>query len=186
MIGTPDADARRFDEHAPRIDRARSPLLAAALPWASVALLSLLGAATVIASAPLLPPLAFMALIAWRQLRPGMLPIWAGLPLGAIDDLYSGQPFGSAILLWSCTMLALEVADVRLSWRGFFQHWLEAAALISLYLVATCALAALAGAPFDPMALTPQLVLSLVSQPLVARLVAELDRLRLLPLRRPS
>ena len=166
-----------------RIDRAPSPLLAASLPWASVMLLSLLGAATIIASAPLLPPLAFQALLAWRMLRPGMLPAWAGLPLGAVDDLYSGQPLGSAIVLWSAAMLALELIDRRLRWRGFFQDWALATALTVAYLVLATGLAGVAGqggwhAPF-----APQLVVSIVAYPLVTRLVAMLDRLRLLPVR---
>lgn len=174
---------RLADADRKRINRAPSPLLAAGLPWLSVMLLSLLGAATVIASAPVLPPLAFMALLAWRMLRPGMLPLWAGLPLGAVDDLYSGQPFGSAILLWSLAMLAMEAIDRWLRWRGFVQDWLVAAALIVLYLLASVGIVALAGTPVELRAIAPLVMLSLVVHPLVTRLVAALDRLRLLPLR---
>lgn len=166
-----------------RINRAPSPLLAATVPWASVMLLSLLSATALIASAPMLPPFAFMALLAWRMLRPGMLPIAAGFPLGAVDDLYSGQPFGSAILLWSIAMLLLEIVDSRLRWRGFVQDWVLASALIVAYLAAAAAIAGLAGAPVDTALIVPQVVVSWVVHPLVTRLVAALDRLRLLPLR---
>jgi hypothetical protein len=52
----------------------------------------------IIAPAPVPPPLGFLLLLAWRLLRPGLLPPWAGLPLGLFDDLYSGQPTGSGPL----------------------------------------------------------------------------------------
>jgi hypothetical protein len=75
---------------------------------------------------------------------PTLLPVWAGLPLGLFDDLYSGQPFGSGIVLWSLTMLAMDVIDEKFLWRGFIQDWLTAAALLAAYVVLTAALAGLA------------------------------------------
>lgn len=167
-----------------RINRAPSPILARGVPWASVMLLSLVPFAPLFVSAPIVPPLAFMALLAWRMLRPGMLPVWAGAPLGAFDDLYSGQPFGSAILLWSCAMLAMELVDVRLRWRGFVQDWALAAALIAGYLVLATLISNLAGGAAPLRSILPQIVLSLIAHPLVTSLVAALDRLRLLPLRK--
>lgn len=166
-----------------RINRAPSPALAAGLPWASVALLSLVPFAPLIASAPVLPPVAFMALLAWRMLRPGLLPVWAGAPLGAFDDIYSGQPFGSAVLLWSASMLAMDLVDRRLRWRGFFGDWALAAAFVAACLVLAAVFADLAGgaAPLD--AIVPQVLLSAVIHPVVMRLVAALDRVRLMPLR---
>jgi rod shape-determining protein MreD len=166
-----------------RINRAPSPLLATGLPWLSVMLLSLVPFAPIVVSAPIVPPLAFMTLLAWRMLRPGMLPVWAGAPLGAFDDLYSGQPFGSGILLWSLAMLALEFGDARLRWRGFFQDWLLAAALIAAYLILTTLIANVAGGASPISAIIPQLLLSVIAHPVITRLVAMLDRVRLLPIR---
>ena len=62
-------------------------------------------------------------------------PVWAGLPLGFVDDLYSGQPFGSAMLLWSLAMIALEAIETRWPWRSFLLDWFAAAVLTSLYLL---------------------------------------------------
>jgi len=166
-----------------RINRAPSPVLSRGIPWLSVMLLSLAPFAPVFVSAPLMPPLAFMALLAWRMLRPGMLPVWAGAPLGAFDDLYSGQPFGSGVLLWSAAMLIMEVVDVRLRWRGFLQDWALAAALTAGYLVLAALLANATGGDTPLRAIVPQLVLSVILHPLVSRLVALLDRLRLIPVR---
>ena len=165
-----------------RINRAPSPILARGVPWASVMLLSLVPFAPLFASAPIVPPLAFMALLAWRMLRPGMLPVWAGAPLGAFDDLYSGQPFGSAVLLWSCAMLAIELVDVRLRWRGFLQDWALAAVLFAAYLVLATLISNLAGGAAPLRSILPQILLALIAHPLVTRLIAALDRLRLLPL----
>ena len=110
------------------INRAPSPFLARAVPWLSVMLASLAPTMPLIASAPVLPPLGFMFLLSWRQLRPGLLPVWAGLPLGLFDDLYSGQPFGSAMLTWSLAMIVLDVIEARFPWRSFLFDWAEAAA----------------------------------------------------------
>jgi rod shape-determining protein MreD len=164
------------------INRAPSPLLAALVPWLSIMLLSLLSATTGVASAPALPPLAFMALLAWRMLRPGMLPVSVGFPLGAVEDLYSGQPFGSAILLWSCAMLAMELIDANLRWRGFLLDWAIAGVLVVIYLAASSIIAG--GGRDGLVAIIPQAVLAVLVQPLVTRLVALLDRIRLLPLTR--
>ena len=167
-----------------RINRTHSPILARGVPWLSVILLSLTPFAPIFVSAPIVPPLAFMALLAWRMLRPGMLPVWAGAPLGAFDDLYSGQPFGSAVLLWSCAMLLMELVDVRLRWRGFLQDWALAAALVARYLVLATLIANLAGGAAPLRTIVPQIALAAVVHPLVTTLVAALDRLRLLPLRK--
>ena len=167
-----------------RINRAPSPILSRGVPWASVMLLSLVPFAPLFVSAPIMPPLAFMALLAWRMLRPGMLPVWAGAPLGAFDDLYSGQPFGSAVLLWSLAMLLMDLVDVRLRWRGFLQDWALATALIAAYLVLATVVANLAGGAAPWRVMVPQIALAVIAHPLVTRLIAALDKLRLLPLQK--
>ena len=167
-----------------RINRAPSPILSRGVPWASVMLLSLAPFAPLFVSAPIMPPLAFMALLAWRMLRPGMLPVWAGAPLGAFDDLYSGQPFGSAVLLWSLAMLLMDLVDVRLRWRGFLQDWALATALIAAYLVLATVVANLAGGAAPWRVMVPQIALAVIAHPLVTRLIAALDKLRLLPLQK--
>ncbi len=164
------------------INRAPSPLLAHATPWLSIMLASLLPSLPVIASAPVLPPFGFLLLLAWRQVRPGLLPVWTGLPLGAIDDLYSGQPFGSAILLWSLAMIALEVIDTRIPWRSYWLDWLAAAAAIGLYLVLGLLFANAAGGAADLMAIAPQTATSVLLYPLAGRAASALDRFRLTPI----
>lgn len=161
------------------INRAPSPLLAGGLPWVSIMLASLVTYSPVIASAPVLPPLAFMLLVAWRMLRPGLLPVWAGLPLGAFDDLYSGQPMGSGVVLWSLTMLAMELIDERFLWRGFLQDWLAAAAIFAAYLLLGSGIAGLASGHAALLAVVPQLVVTIALYPAIVWLVARLDGLRL-------
>ena len=50
-----------------QINRVHSPLLARAVPWLTVALASIMQTMPVIAAAPVVPPLGFMFLLAWRQ-----------------------------------------------------------------------------------------------------------------------
>lgn len=167
-----------------RINRAPHPAVAIGLPWAMIMLASMASFSPIIASAPVLPPIAYMMLLAWRMLRPGMLPVWAGLPLGVFDDLYSGQPFGSGILLWSLTMLVMELIDEQFRWRGFFGDWAVAATLIVGYLLICATLASIATGYPLPVVILPQVLVSVMLYPVMTGVVALLDRARLLPLKR--
>ena len=167
----------------PRINRTASPMLALATPWLLVMLGSLSPSWPVIASAPLLPPFGFLLLVGWQQLRPGLFPVWAGWPLGMFDDLFSGQPIGSAVVLWSAAMLALDFLEHGFPWRGFVLNWLVASAFISGYLLLALQIANLAGGAASPMVLLPQLAVAILVYPIGARLVGLADRFRLIPIR---
>lgn len=170
------------DANRKKINRTSSPALAMAVPWALVMLGSLSPTWPIIASAPILPPLGFLFLIAWQHLRPGLFPVWAGLPLGAFDDLFSGQPFGSAVLLWSLAMIAIDVIEARLPWRGFLQDWLSAAAIISGGLILSLAIANAGGGTTPIMVIVPQLIVAILIYPLMGRIAGLADRFRLLPI----
>ena len=169
------------DPFRKKINRAPSPLVARAVPWLTIMLASLAPTWPVIASAPVMPPLGFLFLLSWRQLRPGLLPVWAGLPLGLFDDLYSGQPFGSAMLLWSLAMIALDVVEARFPWRDFLFDWLEAACLIALLLLLSLAFANAAGGATHIRVLVPQIAMAVLVYPMIGRIVWLFDRFRLLP-----
>ena len=125
--------------------------------------------------------MGFLLFISWRQLHPGLLPIWAGLPLGFIDDLYSGQPIGSAVLLWSAAAIALDFVETRLPWRNSQTDWLLAAFVIAAYILISLLFANVAGGSTPVQVVLPQIALSMLCYPLVDRLVAWFDRLRLIP-----
>lgn len=166
-----------------RINRAPSPAFAVALPWLLVMLGSLSPMWPVIASAPVMPPLGFLFLLGWLHLRPGLFPVWAGLPLGLFDDLFSGQPFGSAVLLWSLASIGMDYVEARFPWRGFLQNWLVASAVIVVYLLCAAWIAGAAGRPVLFAAMLPQLGLAVLAYPIGAQLVGLVDRLRLIPIR---
>ena len=169
----------RRDAYGSRINRTHSDVLANVVPWVSISLGSLLAIFPIATALPFMPPLGFLMLLGWRLVRPGLLPVWAGMPLGLVDDLFSGQPFGFAIFTWSATMLVIEAAEMRLPWRNFWQDWFTAGIAIIGYLLIGWLLSG--GEPTIPslIAIVPQLVLSLLLFPAVARLTAALDRLRL-------
>lgn len=179
---TPSARAigRVRSRLARRMNRAPSPVLARGVPWASVLLGSLAPMWFIIASAPVLPPLGLLMLLAWRQLRPGLLPVWAGLPLGLFDDLYSGQPLGSAVLMWSAAMIILDVIETRFPWRNFLMEWVVASAMIAATILFGLVLANAAGGNAPLVVIVPQILVSIFAYPLVARAVALLDHFRLL------
>jgi rod shape-determining protein MreD len=170
---------RRPSANTRRITRKPSPAIAYLTPWVSIVLASAACGWPMIAVGPLVPPLGFLALLGWRQLHPGLLPAWAGLPLGFADDLLSGQPMGSGILTWSLAMLALDVIEFRWPWRNFVVEWAVAAAMIVAYILITALLANAAGGATSLLLLAPQLVLSVLVYPVVGRVVARLDMARL-------
>ncbi len=167
----------------PRINRIASPVLALATPWLLVMLGSLSPTWPVIASAPVLPPFGFLLLVGWQQLRPGLFPVWAGWPLGMFDDLFSGQPIGSAVVLWSVAMLALDFLDHRFPWRGFVLNWLVASAFITGYLFLALQIANMAGGAASAVVLLPQIAVAVLAYPVTARLVGLADKFRLIPIR---
>lgn len=174
----------RRDPFGSRINRAQSPSLAYGLPWVTILLGSLAPWLPVIAPAPVLPPFGFMMMLAWRLLRPGLLPLWAGLPLGLFDDLYSGQPLGSGIVLFSITLIVVQLVEIRFPWRNFWLDWLTASAILVPYLVVAALLSGARLTMVQMVVIMPQLLLSIVLFPIVARIVAMLDRLRLRRVRR--
>ena len=169
---------------ARRINRSQSPVLAFGVPWLTVLAGSLTPLLPVIAPAPVMPPFGFVVLLAWRLLRPGLFPLWAGVPLGLFDDLFSGQPVGSGIFLYSLTLLGIELIELRLPWRGFVLDWALASLTMALYLAAAALVSGRHVSTVQLSVIAPQLVLSVVTYPVVARLVALFDRLRLTRVRR--
>jgi len=174
----------RRDPFGSKINRTHLPLLAYGLPWLTILLGSLTPWLPIISPAPVLPPFGFVVLLAWRLLRPGLLPLWAGLPLGLFDDFYSGQPIGSGVLLFSLTLIAIELIEIRFPWRNFWIDWLTASAMLVIYLAVAAVLSGAELTFVQFRVILPQLVLSIVLFPVIARLVAHLDRLRLMRVRR--
>ncbi len=169
----------RSDMYGQRINRAHSPWRARSVPYGSVMLASLAPVVLMADLMPLAPPLGFLVLLGWRMVRPGLLPLWVGAPLGAFDDLVSGQPFGSAILLWSLAMIAIELIETRFPWRGFWQDWFTAGVMIACYWLAALLVSGASITAEMLMVALPQAVLAILLYPIIARMVASLDRFRL-------
>ena len=153
------------------------PAPARALPWLTVIGGSLVTILPFVAPAPMLPPCGLLMLLAWRlRSRFAMRP-WAAAPLGFVDDLVSGQPLGSGVLLWSLCFLAVDLLEQRLILRDFWQEWLLASGAVAFCLVAGRLLATPIGAQVDG-ALLAQIVASAMLLPPVTRLVAWIDARR--------
>lgn len=140
----------------------------------SIMLGSLMTIVPFIATFPILPPFGLMLLLAWRMRRPDVFKSWAPLPLGLFDDLVSGQPLGSAMLLWTIAHLAMDFVDTRLVWRDLWKDWAVAGATIGGVLIAGRLIAAPFGAHVDTAVLL-QIIVAIACYPLVARLTAALD-----------
>ncbi|MEM7688211.1 MAG: rod shape-determining protein MreD [Pseudomonadota bacterium] len=176
----------RSDQYGSRINREQSPWRAVSVPYITIMVGSLLPFLALADVIPVLPPLGFLLLLGWRIMRPGLLPLWAGVPLGAFDDLFSGQPFGSAILLWSLAMITLELIEARFPWRGFSQDWFTAGLGASAYIFVAMVVSGAQLTAAMMLALIPQVLLAILLYPLIAQIVAVFDRFRLSRARRVS
>lgn len=152
------------------------PKIKLALPVVSIVLGSLLVLLPVIATVPILPPFGLLMLIAWRLLRADLIAPWAGIPLGLVDDLFSGAPLGTAVAGWTVALLIIEAVDQRVLFRDMWQDWGIAAGLILLQLLLGWALGALVGGIPAPWLLLPQWLCAVLCYPLAMRCAAWLDR----------
>ena len=151
---------------------------ARALPWVTVMAGSLMTIAPVAATLPLLPPFGLLMLLAWRLLAPLALRRWAPALLGLFDDCLSGQPMGSAMMLWTLSFFLIDLFDQRTIFRGFKQDWLIAAVAIASCLTVGRLLASPLGAHVDSVLLA-QIAVSILLFPLAAWVVAWVDRRRI-------
>ena len=133
----------------------------------------------VIVTAPLIPDFGFLFLISWRLLRPEMWTARTALPLGFLSDLVSGHPLGLSMALWTLTFLILDFIESRAMFRDYWLDWLLASMLILFYTGGSWFAAKLMGSEADFAVLWPQIALSVLFYPVVARIVVALDRWRL-------
>ena len=154
------------------------PIARLALPVVSIVFGSLLVLLPLIATVPILPPFGLLMLIAWRLLRADLIAPWAGIPLGLIDDLFSGAPLGTGMAGWTAVLLIIEAIDQRLLFRDMWQDWSIAAGLVAFDLLLGWALASLVGGVPGPWLLMPQWLGAVLCYPLAMRIAAWLDRRR--------
>jgi rod shape-determining protein MreD len=164
--------------YAPRLNQGEQHWAVLVIPTLSVLLGSLTSVLPHIALYPLLPPFGLLLLIGWRLLVRDLWSAWAGLPLGFFDDLLSGQPMGSAMLLWTLALLALGLCDRWMMWRDYRQDWAIASLLTILALLGGLGIANMAGGQTSALYLIPQIIFSLLFFPLIVRICGALDRFR--------
>jgi len=162
-----------------RLNRQASPYRSILIPVLSVLIGSLAVILPIVSSMPVMPPFGLMILISWRLIRPGLWPVWVGFPFGLFDDIFSGNPIGSAALLWSIVFIYIEVIDHRYLWRGFWQDWFIASTSIILVLVGGVVINNIIAKDVSLFVIVPQIILSIFLYPLILRVVGGLDRRRL-------
>jgi rod shape-determining protein MreD len=148
------------------------------VPSVTVVIGSMITALPIITDYPILPPMGLLVLLAWRLIRPGYWPVWVGFPLGVIDDIFSGQPLGSAAFLWSIIFILLEAVDRKAVRRDYWQDWLIASIATIIVLIGGMLIVDFQSniRRFD--LLVPQILLSILIYPFVARLIGAIDNWR--------
>jgi rod shape-determining protein MreD len=149
------------------------------MPAATVAAASLLAALPIVSTSGWYPDFGYLVFISWRLLRADPWPAWWAIPLGLVNDLFTGYPLGFSIALWSATMLALDLIDRRTMWRDYWIEWVLAAVLIAIDESLQWRVAdAIGGAP-ALSDMVPPLIISICAFPLSAWLVSRVDAWRL-------
>ena len=162
-----------------RIDKEPAHFARSAIPIVSTMIGSLAPIAPFVFLAPVVPPFGLMMLLAWRALHRTLWPTWMALPLGFFDDLFSGAPMGSAMLLWTLAFLVYELFDRRMVWRDYWQEWGIAVFLICAVILGQLWIANRSGGATDVFVMIPQAVFSALLFPLMTRICCALDNWRL-------
>ncbi len=150
------------------------------IPTVSTIVAILLALLPIIASAPIVPEIGFLMLIAWRLLRPEVWSARAAIGLGLVNDLVAGHPIGQSILLWTTLFLAFDLLDSRLGFRDFWMDWLVASGAIAFHTLGAWYIALLMGSDVHFSILWPQVGLAILAYPIATRIVVALDRWRLM------
>lgn len=165
---------------------ARPALPAAAVRWRLTLVPAgsvLAGSATAllpfVVSVPALPPFGLLLLLGWSLLRTALWPAWVALPLGFADDLMTGNPIGTAMVLWTATLLALQLIDRAVAWRDHWVDWAIAAAAIQFCTGAGWLIAGVGGGRGAFVVAAGQAAVAILCYPAAVRIVALLDRWRL-------
>lgn len=150
------------------------------VPLVSTGVAILLGAILpIVAESPWVPNLGFLVLLTWRLMRPEIWPAQAALGFGLAADLVSGTPLGQSMLLWTLVFLGLDWLDSWLGVRDYWLDWAAAAAAILFHSLGVWYITLLMHADVALMVMVPQLALSILAYPIMARFILTLDRWRL-------
>ena len=161
-----------------RIGRGPRPS-AAYVPALTVILASLLAALPIVSTSGWYPDFGYLVFIGWRLLRADPWPAWWAIPLGLVNDLFTGSPIGFSIALWSATMLVLDLADRRTMWRDYWIEWVLATVLIAIDQWLQWRVARLVGGAPPLAQIVPPLVISVLLFPVFAWVVSRIDAWRL-------
>lgn len=152
---------------------------AAYIPAMSVVVASMLATLPIVTTSGWFPEFGFLVFIGWRLLRSDPWPAWWAAPLGLANDLITGAPIGLSVVLWTATMILLDLVDRRTIWRDYWIEWALAAILLLLSETAEWWIAGLMGSPLPFSRILPPLFVSVLSFPIAAWLVARTDQWRL-------
>ncbi|RXR28559.1 rod shape-determining protein MreD [Sphingobium fluviale] len=170
-----------MSQPVPRLGSTPSPWRMDGTPIVTVLLASALPTMLpLIAQAPTLPPLGLLMFVGWRLLHHELWPLWIAAPLGAFDDLMSGNPLGTAIFLWCAINLAIELVDTRLYWRDYWHDWLIALTASAFFLFGGLGFVHHFGSGAPVSLILPQILWSALLYPLIVRVVARTDRWRMM------
>src|SRR3546814_18621220 len=82
----------------------------------------------------------------------------------------SGQPLGSAMFLWTATLIGIEAMNSRLLWRDYLQDWLIASIQISFCLLGGVYFARLLSGGGSVLIVLPQIAGAIFLFPAIMRL----------------
>lgn len=149
------------------------------VPLLSTIIACLMALLPIVVKSPFVPDFALLVLLAWRLLRPELWTAATVLPLGLFNDLVAGHPLGQSMAFWTAIFLAFDVMEARLVWRDYWIDWFAASMMIVFYTFGIWYIGWLMGNRIEFSVMLPQIGLSILAFPVVARVVLTLDRWRL-------
>ena len=152
---------------------------ASIIPALSILAASWLSVLPIVSQVGWIPDFGFLLLLAWRLLRNDVMPAWWAAPLGLVNDLLTGSPVGLSVVVWTSSMLLLDLLDRRTMWRDYWIEWVLAALLLFMDEVARWRVDAMMGAALPFSAILSPVLIAVLVFPLGAWVASRLDGWRL-------
>ena len=95
-----------------------------------------------------------------------------------MDDIFSGQPIGSAVFLWSTIFVVLDTLDRKAIQRDYWQDWFIASIAIAFVVIGGMLIADFPRNLLFLNILIPQILLSILLYPFITRLIGAIDNWR--------
>lgn len=123
------------------------------------------------------PNFAFLFVIIWASLQPGLMPVWLAFLLGLMFDLVAGLPLGHMTLLFTASVGAVRMAESYFEGHNSLMvDWVFTSVVLLVAAWLSWQLCAFVAQPTTLWPILAQAGVTILAYPLAVAIVAALQR----------